>query len=285
MRTRPLFVSVFVIAGALSCKVALKEPPALPAFPLDGLWIERESFQDPKGEIRLILDVRSSSDKQAPYDFRLLRLTHRDLVVSGKILIYTEISGRILTSRNEAMLRRDALHRGSKVNRNQSKVEIWPVEDYEGELLERHISGGNDLEVLKLSSDGNVLEGGDWVFTRAVPLSADTRSFRALGVVLRAASDGGRARVGHFSEELLKAGGPYEVMRGGKLIGKAKVTAGMIHEATADAAGIQFALGDIIVTSAKAPTQERIPTKEEVMERLKRGEQVPREILIQVLGK
>ncbi len=285
MRSRQALPLLVFLCGLTSCKAALREAPGLPIFPLDGLWMEKGTFQDSDGEIRLLLDIRASSDAQTPYEFRLLRTTHRDLVVSGKILIYSEITGRILTSKHEALLRRDTLHRASMANRNREKADIWPLEEYEGEMLDRHVVGGVDLEVLKLSADGNTLQGGGWTFVRAVPLSTETKTFRALGVVLRAGKDGTRARIGHFSQELLRAGGPYDILRGSKVIGKTKVTAGMQREALAEGASAQFTLGDVLVTTGKAPAQNRLPTREEVLEKLKRGEQVPREILIQVLGK
>ncbi|MBI3396760.1 MAG: hypothetical protein HY042_13060, partial [Spirochaetia bacterium] len=142
MRARvSVLTIVFVLMG---CKLELRERPGPPALPLDGIWLRQDTFADPRLPTRVLLEIRQQA-KGGGYDFKLFTVAHRDLLVSGKTCIYTDIKGQLLTSPREVLLRREGLRSGFIPNTSKAPGPIWPMDAYETEILDREIARAVDI--------------------------------------------------------------------------------------------------------------------------------------------
>ncbi|MBI3395780.1 MAG: hypothetical protein HY042_08095, partial [Spirochaetia bacterium] len=131
------------------------------------------------------------------------------------------------------------------------------------------------------------LQDSEFNFIRAVPYKPGAQTPSAIAAVLRVTQDQKQVQIHHNLPDLVKKGGMFDLLRSGAPAGKVRITAANDREATGEVTDGKAAPGDILALSGKMMPQQKmnLPSKQEVLDKVKRGEYVPREILIQVLEK
>lgn len=289
----------FAAAGFLAaCGPTLEKERGPARFPVEGLWIEAPDADvgtptAVPGEEGRFLFLSSPGLEEHPYQFILIEYVRRDLALSGKRLFWVERSGAAATSATEVLLLQRR-YRGSDWP-NTSSDDFWAVGEFGPERLDRSFESTGALDRLRFQDDGRLLVGDEYRFQRILPpqtvdgVSAQVTELD-LGVVLQTDEEGRRASALGFSPELAIEGAERQIIRdtgdGATVAGRARVSglAGRLFGLERISGSIQA--GDAVLPPDWRPQkpERRRLSREEVLRRLQRGEPVPREDLIRVLG-
>lgn len=275
-------LAAMVIAlSVAACSPQLRSAEAPPNFPVEGLWIQDTAKA---GEDHFtILWVEKSASKTpgaAPYIFSFVRTVARNLAWNDQTLFVTRRTGDLRTSGKEVLLSQQVyLSSKRSVLENVKGKQIWPANQFGPEEDQRKIEDGYNLDLLELSEDGNTLSGKTGTFYRG---NASGFGRFPQAVVCKVDRD---------NKEVALYGLPTGKFATGQVLKNAKGDISLRatgQNAEYVSATIEKGLpviGDVVLPSdAKEDPKMKPLSKEEVLERIRRGEFVPRDDLIRVLG-
>jgi len=288
-----------LVLALLACGPGLREPEAPPVFPIEGLWLGAPEGADPAEPVRpdeegVFLFISSPGAEGYPYSFQMLRYVRRELAFSGRRLYLIERKGLVRTSAREVLLHQRHF-RGAFLP-SSAEGEFWPVSEFGGEEVDRDFDSAGRLDLLEFQHDGLVLAGDEYVFRRALARQRTPEGETShvtepdIGIVLQTSAAGDRASALTFSPALAVRDARRQIFRdegeSARSAGTARVTS-----LTAEFFGLELLSGEMRPGDAvlmpdwqPARPERRRLSREEVLERLRRGEPVPREDLIRVLG-
>ncbi len=290
----PVFIlNVILLLGVSSCKLQLKNPPAPPTHSLEGFWVDAETFGDGESNARAVLWIERYAGDEVPYRFTLVRLVHRDLMVSGKKVFVEERSGKLITSGKEVLFQQEMYRAVTRRNKDAKPAAVWPTAEYQPEILDREVRGGKRLALLEIAGNGLSMTDGDWEFKRALTPGDAPLKVHAAGVVLRASKDGRRAQIWSYTKGLRQAGAEFEFYRAGRKAGRLRIDGERKnwqknwHESTAAVLGGTARVGDAVVAagSLQGALRRTRLTREQILKKIQRGEKVSKEDLIRALKK
>ncbi len=276
------FSSVYRIPAALAiialaaCNVQLRSPEAAPSFPVEGLWVGEKIDQ----QISMLwIEPNPISEGEAPpYLFTYLVVVGRDLLISQQTLVITRRIGDARTSSGEILLtQRRFINGNRRILQKPLDADVWQAADFSAEIEDVKTERMYNYDVLTIVN-ANTISGSDGTFVRATP--AGTSRYPAVAV-WRTSEDGTQAAGFLFPANRLGAGS--------KLKMPGRDVEATISGVAGDYVSIAIAKGalkpgDGLVSMDAKEDYRRPITKEEVLEKLRRGEAVPREDLIRALG-
>lgn len=282
----PLFAS---LALAAACTPALSGPVAPPAYPVEGLWRGLDSAAAEAGAGQLLY-ITATQDAEYPYQFIWYSFRTRELTLSGKQFLFIRREGLVQSSGAELLLLQQKFSSGRIPNGEAGGAAVWPATAYQPAVIERAFEKSYPADVLRFAAEGQQLLGGEAQFERALqPPTADRPRLQLApleaGLVFQVDAGERRAALVSFSPALLVQGSLRDVWRDGQRAGRIRIVS--LAAPVAEAALVEGDLrpGDAIVPADWKPTGGSVRlTRSEVLRRLQRGEPVPREDLIRVLG-
>lgn len=283
------FAAGLALILAAACTPSLSGPVAPPAYPVEGLWRALDA-NEAEAEAGQLLYITATNDAEYPYQFIWYSFRTRELTLSGKQFLFTRREGLVQSSGAELLLLQQKFSSGRIPNAEVGGASVWPAAGYQPTVVERAFEKSYPADVLRFAAEGQQLLGGEAQFERALqPAAADrTRLHLApleAGLVFQIDVNARRAAVVSFSPALLVQGSMRDVWRDGQRAGRIRILA--LAAPVAEAALVEGDLkpGDAIVPADWKPTGGTVRlTRSEVLRRLQRGEPVPREDLIRVLG-
>jgi hypothetical protein len=267
---------VLLLLAFTACNVQLRSPEAPSAFPVEGLWVGEKIGQ----QISMLwVEPNPISGGEAPpYLFTYLVVVGRDLLISQQTLVITRRTGDARTSQGELLLTQRKFINGTRrILQKPLDPDVWQAADFSAENEDVKTERMYNYDVLTLV-DANTLAGSDGTFVRATP--AGTSRYPAVAV-WRTSKDGTQAAGFLFPANRLGAGS------------KLKIPGRDVEATISGVAGdyVSIAItrgalkpGDGLVSMDAKEDYRRPMTKEEVLEKLRKGEAVPREDLIRALG-
>ena len=275
-----------------SCAIQLERPRAAPVHPVEGLWSSVEDDYNESGRGQLLY-VSSPGADEYPYKFVLFQYYMRDLTVSGKRMFFVRRTGVVDTSDQEVLLKQTNFQSGYRDNIAEGEEpEFWPVADFEPETLKRNFGVGDELDLLRFAESGAEMEGDDYHFRRLLPAAGSGDSAVQSGelhiaYVIGVRKDGQAALSISFNPAMHVAGSRRVVWNLTGQNGQLKIQSLVGDLAEAQVVGGSVRRGDVLLMPGWKPQVEyrRQLSRQEVLRRIQRGEPVPREDLIRVLGK
>jgi hypothetical protein len=294
LRARRLLATLLVglcglTAGA--CGFQLEHPRGEPGYPVEGLWLSAD--EDAHGEGRgLLLYISAPGQDKYPYKFVMYRYYMRDLMVSGKRMFFTRRTGVVDTSDREVLLTQVNFQSGFRDNLDQSNERyFWPAAAFEPERLERNFGDGDDLDLLKFQNEGGRLVGDKYDFRRALPAATvDGSAIQVpeldVAVVMSVNKAGDQALTIGFSPALYVVDAERDVWNRSGAVGRVKVGTLVGELAQVSLLSGHVSRGDALVMKGWQPRGQyrRKLSREEILRRIQRGEPVPREELLRVIG-
>ncbi len=272
-----------------SCSLKLSGPAALPEYPIEGLWIG-EGFRADVDRGRMVY-ISSPGNADYPYRFVLFQFHRRNLLVNGKRMFFVRRTGYVDTSKTEALLIQERFTNGWRDNSDTESEEFWPVKDFQPEKVDRSAEETSTLDLLRFEDGGRILAGDDYRLHRLLPpaeVNGETVHVAEtdVGVVLYVSPDGREAVFATFSPSMSVADAVREGFSGAGDRARLKVNALVDGFTQVSVLSGTVKPGDAVVPNNWQPSTvyERRLSREEVLRRLQRGEPVPREDLIRVLG-
>lgn len=272
-------VLVLAFVSIVSCNVQLRSPEAAPAFPVEGLWIEK-SIEGGSDRIRLLWIEQNpiSGGELPPYLYTLLVVVGRNLALRDQTLVITRRTGEARTSQGELLLIQKGFVNGSRrILQKPLDPDIWQAADFSTESQEMKIEKTYNYDVLEFEKDGS-MSGDDGQFVRAAPVAVSRYPSVA---VWRTSKDGTQAAGFLFPVRRLGAGSRL------KMPGRdvEATISGVAGEYVTLAIGKgTLKPGEALVSADAKEDYRRALSKEEVLEKLRKGEPVAREDLIRALG-
>ena len=272
-----LYWIVFSLTG-FSCALGLRQPPGPPRGNPVGLYIS-----EAEAPLFHILRIEKVSDS---YVFDHLSLNFRDLALSGRILETVRREGKLLTSADEILLVQEKYSHIRRKNQDRSDSPVWALDQFQEEMLERKIEG-DSYAYLHLSRQGadSSLVGGGRTYRRLGPDSEAQAYLSSLcGVILQAGSDG-KLMVAAFDPGIVKSAGPLDLwsIQGQERKIRIEKCDGYLCQASGPPG--QALLFDAVLPADWRKRQDTSAplSREEIMRRLQRGEEVPKDQLMRVL--
>ncbi len=272
-----------------ACAPALSGPIALPAYPLEGLWRALHTDPEDPGSGQLLY-ITATDDAEYPYQFIWYSFRTREFAVSGKQLLFIRRDGVVHSSGAEVLLLQQKFSSGRLPNAETGDAAVWPATSYQPPVVERAFEKSYPADVLRFAADGQELLGAEGEFERALQPPASDRPRLHLapleaGLVFQSDTSERRAALLSFSPALLVQGSVRDVWRAGQRAGRIRIVSLAAPVAEATLLEGELRPGDAIVPADWKPTGGSVRlTRAEVLRRLQRGEPVPREDLIRVLG-
>lgn len=259
-----------------ACTVQLRSPQAPPAFAVEGLWVGEKIGQ--QVSMLWIEPNPISGGDAAPYLFTYLVVVGRDLLISQQTLVITRRTGEARTSAAELLLTQKKFFNGNRrILQKPLDPDVWQAADFSAEIEDVRTEKTYNYDVLEIV-DANTISGSDGTFVRATP--AGTSRYPAVAV-WRTSKDGSQAAGFLFPAGRLGAGSRLK-MPGRDVEATISGVAGDYVSLAITKGALRPGNG---LVSVDAKEDYRRPmTKEEVLEKLRRGEAVPREDLIRALG-
>ncbi len=274
-----LFYITMVLYLALSCTPMLKHPPAPAQFSVIGLWVD-DSAVEGTDQYRILQIAPPEKENEQP-SFVYLTINFLDRPVGGKSLFLIRRDGFVRTSRSEVLLIQRVFYSSTRTNEEKLPLEVWPIKKFGDEILERKVESAIPYDILDLSADGMKLTGYKTFRRIAAP------GFLARGgVVLR--REAASVMIASLDNGILKHRGDLETTA---FAGSSPVTGHIkILDCIEFLCQGEVSKGEVSVLNAVLPTGgqaslTRELTREEIMQRLKRGEEVPRDQLMRYLEK
>ena len=259
-----------VLAALWSCALELKDPPGPPQFSPVGVWFS--AGNDDHSGIALTID-EGSGEGGASFNFRELQILQRNLLISGKMAFITWRTGSVRTSAEEVLLFQEQFRTLRQRHTSKEPSEVWPGQGYGPLDLDREVSGGTGLRLLRFADGGRTLVGKGLTFRR---VGSDPNR-RPVGVVILIDRANARALIVVPGRAV-----PDGIVTGPS--GTAVPLLGREGERFTIAAGPSLAVGQAVYRGGTEAKGAKQLTKAEVLQRLQRGQKVPREDLIRVLG-
>lgn len=272
-------IAILCLLSASACYVQLRSPEGPPAFPVEGLWVEK-SIEGGSDRIRLLWIEQNpiSGGETPPYLYTLLVVVGRNLAIRDQTLVITRRTGEARTSQGELLLMQRGFVNGTRrILQKPLDPDIWQAADFSSENQEMKIEKAYNYDVLEFDKDGS-MSGSDGQFVRAAPVAVSRHPSVA---VWRTSKDGTQAAGFLFPSGRLGAGSRLKMP-------------GRDPEATISGVAGEYVTlsigkgalkpGDAMVSADAREDYRRQLTKEEVLEKLRKGEPVPREDLIRALG-
>lgn len=274
---------------AAGCTPALSGPVAPPSYPVEGLWRALDAGEAEAGAGQLLY-ITATQDAEYPYQFIWYSFRTRELTLSGKQFLFIRREGLVQSSGAELLLLQQKFSSGRMPNGESDGASVWPAAGYQPAVVERAFEKSYPADVLRFAAEGQHLLGGEARFERALqPPDADRARLHLApleaGLVFQIDPDARRAALVSFSPALLVQGAVRDVWRNGQRAGRIRIVG--LATPVAEAALLEGDLrpGDAIVPADWKPVGGSVRlTRSEVLRRLQRGEPVPREDLIRVLG-
>lgn len=279
-------LGVLLLAG---CSIQLERPRAAPVYPIEGLWASVEDDYNETGRGQLLY-VSSPGSDEYPFKFTLFQYYMRDLAVSGRRMFFIRRSGVIDTSDEELLMKQIRYQSGYRDNISEGdESEFWPASDFEPETLKRNLGTGEDLDLLRFASNGAEIEGDEFHFRRVLPAAGDAQYSGELDVayVIGVRKDGRSILSIGFNPSIHVSGAERAAWGSAGQNARLKIEALVGDLAQASVVDGKVQRGDVVVMPGWKPKAEykRKLNREEVLRMIQRGETVPREDLIRVLGK
>lgn len=284
-------VVAVLILTTVSCGLQLKQPRGEPNYPIEGLWASADGDYTETGRGQLLY-ISSPGADQYPFKFTLYQYYMRDLTVSGKRMFFTRRTGVVDTSGTEVLLSQTNYQAGFRDNLDESEEqEFWPAAEFEPEKLKRNFGAGDDIDLFVFEKDGGELVGGDLHFRRLLPAAVANGQKSQVGeldiaVVIGVRKDGREALSLTFSPVLHVKDAVRDVWNASGSAAQMKLHTLSSDLAQATVLNGKVSRGDVLVMKGWKPsgTYKRKMSRAEVLKRIQRGEPVPREDLIRVLG-
>lgn len=283
---RPGLAGMLVfLALSGSCSLQLKEEPAVPRWPIEGLWRDNSDDRE-EDDIFRLLYISSPGAENYPYRFEYIQYYRRDLMLSGKRLVFVRRNGNVVTSPTEALFYRTEFVAGYRPNLSEGDG-VWPFTGFAPEVIDRRIQTQETFDLFELTGDGDQLIGDEYQFERVLP-TPGTESVVAeldIGFVMSVSPEGEIVMV-TFSPVLAVIGEQREVWSPDGKTATVRVTDKNGELVAAQIVSGSAEIGQAVVMPGFQlnQTYQRELTREEILEKLQRGEPVSREDLIRVLG-
>lgn len=261
----------------MACNVQLRGPQAAPVHPVEGLWID-ESLKD---RIAMLWVEQNpvAGGETAPYLYTHLVVVGRNLLLSDRTLVFTRRTGEARTSAGELLLVQKLFVNGNRrILQKPLDPDVWQAADFSPENEDTRVERSYNYGVLELAADGSRLSGSDGTFVRVTPVSVSRYPSVA---VWRTSSDGSAAAGFLFPKGRLGAGSRLK-MPGSDAEATISGVAGEYVSLSISKGTVRP--GQAFVSQDAKEDYRRQLSKEEVLEKLRKGESVPREDLIRALG-
>lgn len=283
--------ALLALLAGVSCGYQLERPRGEPVYPVEGLWASVDDDYTASGRGQLLY-VSSPGEDKYPYKFIIFQYYMRDLALSGKRMFFTRRMGVVDTSDSEVLLIQTKFQSGFRDNISESdEKEFWPAVDFEPETLKRNFGDGDELDLLTFQKDGGDLLGDDFHFRRLLPaVVAGGQTTQAaemdVAVVLGVRKDGRETLSIAFSPTVHVQDGVRELWNNAGNAGRLKIHTLSSDFAQATVLNGKVRRGDVVLLPGWKPVgvYKRKLSREEVLRKIQRGEPVPREDLIRVLG-
>ena len=281
---RLLLLPVFLLAA---CALQLQNPPAAPAVEIEGLWVGVEGDEEEDSQTTRLLFVSSPGREGYPYRFVYYQIIKRELLVSGKRIYIIRRDGFVKTSATEALMVSSRFTAARRDQSNESDQSYWPLGTYGDLVIERSFETDNDFDLFQIEPDGSQLTGDEYRFRRAAMAGGPVTELD-IGYVADAEPVGSGQRLTFVTSSPVMA-----AVGEGRIVWSDGHTTGRIRSESArgemvEATVLEGAptIGQIVVLPNFDPGAERsrVLSREEVLQRVQRGEPVSREDLIRALG-
>ena len=307
---------MILLASLISCKTQLRGPSGDPDFPLAGLYTQRD------GDTWRILSIacggiRHSVDPQQQQCLFLHQIrVPRDLTFSGKRFEITERWGLIESDPDEALLTRTVFVR---YYQEIKEGDSWKVENFSRPFVDRELKG-DDLFLHLKFEDGCLRDDegcwirnqGNLVLQEEIQKSAETEEDSSIQHIFEPVSGQSGLAFSPTLEFFLRNGmvrsGESFTLKSDKCSKKARTTrfgAGFVvlegdslancgPEFTvipetkqnwnlAELYSLRTGLGTPMKTDSEKELTEKEKRRQEIRERIQRGEEVSQEELLEVL--
>lgn len=254
-----------------ACSLDLRLPPGPPRYAPVGLWFAAGRSGQP--DFALSIEPTGQTGPGQAWRFTELALLQRDLLVSGKVAFFSIRTGSVRTSAEEVLLYQEVFQNYRQSHKGKEPSDVWPAEGYAPVDLEREVRRGGGLRLLDFQEAGAKLSDGELTYVRvgspevpaaAVVVLVDRVRGRALAVA--------PGRSDWDSLSIQAPGGPGPRVLGREVMRYTLALEGNLERGRALYAGR-------VAAAKTAPL-----TKEQVLDKLRRGEKVSNEDLIRVLG-
>lgn len=270
-RFLPLFPWMLPALLLAACSLDLRLPHGPPRHAPAGLWFAAGKSGQP--DFALSIESTGQTGPGKEWRFTELALVQRDLLVSGKVAFFSIRSGSVRTSAEEVLLYQEVFQNYRQSHKAKEPADVWPAEGYAPVDLEREVRRGGALRLLGFQEAGAKLSDGELTYVRvgssevpaaAVVVLVDRVRGRALAVAP------GRSDLETLSS--LAPGGT-----GPRVLGREGMRYTLALEGKLERGGALYA--GRVAAAKTAPL-----TKEQVLDKLRRGEKVSNDDLIRVLG-
>jgi hypothetical protein len=278
-----LLLSVLIgLTTANSCSLQLQEQTGETRLPVSGLW--RSVIDNP--DHMQFLSITSPGKDDYPYAFEILDLYRRNLLISGRRIFLERRSGLITTSANELLLLELQFTSGYYDVGGGDPVD-WTLDQYSRLNVDLKYEKTDKLDLLRLSDDGNQLLGSDFEFERIQlrglkhPIATSE-----VGLVIDTYKNSTGFQYVTFNQALNIEKAARKLLQVDSKSKAIKIT--KVYEQFGEASATGVKMGDVVVMPKYIPSQkvERARlTRAEVLRRIQKGQYVPKEDLIRVLGK
>ena len=291
-------IILLILFSVSDCTLELTEQAGEIRVPVSGLWIAKTD----EPEYTAFLYISSPGSDGYPFRFTMLEFYKRWLLITGRRIYATKRTGVISSSPNELLLYQDEFESGF-YNVKGKGSEPWALSGFSRFISDRHIKKKASFVLLRLSGDGHTLEGWDFPFERSLR-SENSPIYLAeteVGLVQEVYPDQKTLRFLSFSPAFSVVKARRKLWKPSYRDGPQKGAVSQRKQAAfVEITRVYETFGEAVLLEGRAeagdllvmprfrpdrPSKRRRLSKEEVLRRIQRGEHVPREDLIRVLGK
>ncbi|MCB1172457.1 MAG: hypothetical protein KDK39_02775 [Leptospiraceae bacterium] len=270
----------------LQCQNQLQHPEKSPDQPISGHWIANT---DDPGHV-FVLYIFEDHTGQSAWRFQFIELFFRNLVLSGPRIYINQREGIIQTSASELLLIQQKF-KGGYYPMESKNVESWEPQNLLPVVLDRDFEKVQQVALLTIDPDGRELQNDDYLFRRtgAALLNKQDLANEQTGIILGLNKSANQLYIYSFAPSFAL----QDARRITWLNDRQKVSLDLIQNR------YNFSMADMPPNTAQFWEQgqllflnnfqpgknlNRQLTRQEVLERIRKGLPVPREDLIRVLG-